>query len=200
MQSPKVANDLNRLVMGVHLLTNLGELDMIRFLFGVKRIKHEHGIYRVADFGKAIATRVKDSPLADLFQLPSSAGLTHITFGPVGDWFIVCSQQAMFKQCLAVANDPDNSLTQWQDDQLIPLNDTHDQLLVSGISRIADIAPLVNDAADYWRISGMREKSGPYDAPLQWLASVLRHRRALQFQLWRTSDNTLRGRLDVLGP
>ncbi len=199
MKDRRVAHDLDRLVMGVHFFANLGELDLLRSLFGIKQIQATDATYRVADFGDAIAKRVEGSPFADLLQMPDTAGLTHVTFGTIGDWYVICSQEAAFKQCLAAFADPADHLTNTDDFRAFRFDDSHDQLLINGVMRISELAPMVHDAADFWKLTGMGERHGPYDAPLRWIADALRHRRAFYLQLWRDGETRLRGHMRVIG-
>lgn len=195
MSDRRVARDLDRLVVGVHRLVNLGELDLLRMVFGVRRIRDKGEPYHVANFGDAVMKHVKGSPLADLLQMPSNAGLTHLTFGPVGDWYVVCSQEAMFLDCRAAIEEESARISPLQVlDAGAPPN-----LLASGFTRVGKLAPMLNDAADFWQLSGLGKSRSRYDAPMRWLAKGLQHRQSVTMRLWREGPTRLRGRLQVTG-
>ncbi len=62
---------------------------------------HNGNAYSVVNFGKAFA---------DKFNFPTLAGSLRLTYGQVGDWYIVTTHDDFYKRCIDAAKDPKKSL------------------------------------------------------------------------------------------
>jgi len=106
LNSPSVAGDLDRLLRTLHLLATLGSFELGKTLFGIDAAKEGDVTFTVADFGSALIRWIKDPVLAALVNLPGPAGLRRIAFGRIGDWYVVCSQESFFRECVRASTDP----------------------------------------------------------------------------------------------
>lgn len=95
-----VADSLDRIVRTLHMLATLGRLDVGHAIFGVSAVKEQGIPFKVADFGSALVRWIKDPAVAAVANLPEPAGLRRIAFGRIGDWYVVCSQEDLFRQCV----------------------------------------------------------------------------------------------------
>ena len=227
MNDPGVANDLNRIVGGLHFMANVGQLDLIEGVFGGRQVKSPDGLeYRIADFGDAIVKQIKDPEAARMFKLPDAAGLTHITYGPIGSWFVICSQESLFKECAAAHADASLRFMATDTFATFPL-EMREGLLISALTRAPQLAALTQELNRYWEkmeaksreaaVPGARpelaattKKKEDEDAPasgarkvrqpMEWVANAIKHRDSFYMQVWRDSDGDLRGMLSTIAP
>jgi len=215
LTNPAVADDLDRMVRGVHFLLSASRLDLASGLFGVRRVKRDGLEYQVADFGPAIQRRVGDASIRRLTNLPSSAGLTKLTFGRIGDYYVICSQEAFFRDWHEAEQEPSRRLTSapgFDDFRL----EERPRLLASFLLRAPELGELLHQVADYWRIAqpkpqppavamptpirSREPKPDTIEQPLRWIADGLRYRQSFSVQLWRDRGKHLYGRLRVVPP
>lgn len=227
MNDPAVANDLNRIVGGLHFMANVGQLDLIEGVFGGKQVKTPEGLeYRIADFGDALVKEIKDPEAARMFKLPDAAGLTHITYGPIGSWFVICSQESLFKECAAAHADESLRFTATDTFATFPI-EMREGLMISALTRAPQLAALTHDLNRYWEKmeAKAREAGGPVAKPvpaaneaknddedeatsgarkvrqpMEWVANAIKHRDSFYMQVWRDSDGDLRGMLSTIAP
>ncbi len=102
---PGVARDLDGLIRTLHFLVTLTSWEVGKALFGVDGKKEGATPFQVAEFGDTLIRHIKDPALAALANLPAPAGLRRIAFGRIGEWYVVCSQEAFFRQCVRAASD-----------------------------------------------------------------------------------------------
>jgi len=94
------AEGLDRIVRTLHMLATLGRLDVGHAFFGVDVVEEQGVPFKVADFGWALVRWIKDPAVAAVANLPEPAGLRRIAYGRIGDWYVVCSQETLFRQCV----------------------------------------------------------------------------------------------------
>lgn len=212
---PAVAVELDRLVRYAHFLLSLGELDVVQGFFGVRTVEKSGVRFSVADFGRAIARRIEDPQFAKLVNLPSSAGLTQISFGRIGEWYVLCSQEAFFEQCIDALADRTLRLEADPEYARFPFDD-HPRLILSALTRAPQLGALLENVADYYRKSQLdpdnlpaREAAAPpsephpdrIEEPMRWIAGALQQRQSFSIQLWRDDDpkktTTLHGLLRI---
>jgi len=95
-----VAKNLDSVIRTLHFLATLGRFDLANALFGVSTAEEQGHRFKVADFGSTLVRWIKDPGLAALANLPGAAGLRHIAFGRIDDWYLICTQEAFFRQCV----------------------------------------------------------------------------------------------------
>ena len=104
-----VAKALNDVMGTFHFLATLGALEFKRSIFGISKREYKGSSYTVADFGDGIVARLPESFLLPLVDLPEPSGLHKLSFGRVGDWYVVSSQEACFEACIDAAENPKES-------------------------------------------------------------------------------------------
>ena len=205
LKDPSAAKDLDRLISRVHFFANLGELDLIRSLFGIRRVKAGGTSFHVADFGRAISKRLRDPHLSPLIRLPSSAGLTRLSFGRIGQWYVICSQEAFYRRCIEAEADPGKRFDQTDLFRQFTF-ESKPRLAVSAVTRARELSALLDNTVSYYErahteAGAKRQASrrlGDLQEPLRLFAEALKHRHCFYLQLWHDDEGTLRGKLQVV--
>jgi hypothetical protein len=219
MNDASVAHDLDRIVGGLRFLANVGELDVIGGVFGGKEVESDGLRYRIADFGKTLVKQIKDAETARMFKLPDAAGLTHLTYGRLGQWYVVCTQEALYKECAAAYAKKELQLGQSPAFATFPFQ-MREGLLISGLTRAPELAALTRELSGYWE--KMEEKArkeaglpAPKDPdapdapgsgarkirrPMEWIANAVKHRDSFYVQVWRDKEGDLLGHLSTVDP
>ncbi|MBI1371473.1 MAG: hypothetical protein GC159_01745 [Phycisphaera sp.] len=150
LKSPDGAAKLDSLIRSVHMILTLTEFNVVGTIFGVHREAAGDVSYAVADFGRALARRVKDPSLARLVNLPTTAGLQRLSFGRIGEWYVVSSQESFFRRCVDTYNDKSQRLDAAPDYAEFEFDDGA-SLLMSSITRAPKLAALLGEVHDYWQ-------------------------------------------------
>lgn len=195
--TPEMAKQLDGLVRMVHLILSLGELNPVQTVFGIRRLSHGGVFYHEADFGRAIARRFDDNELGRLANLPDAAGLTRLSFGRVGDWYIVCSQRSFFHRCIDAEADPSLRLVASPEFDTFGFTE-RPRLLASAFTRAPALSRLVDGVADFYRRAQLdhdnllaaqidtptQPRHRDIESPLRYIAGALKHRRTFSLQMW----------------
>jgi hypothetical protein len=150
LKDRSVKSDLDLLVMRTHMVANLVELDVIKTFFGMRIETEGQTKFTVGDFGQAIAKRINDPKMATLLKLPSSAGLTQLSFGRIGDWYVLCSQEAFFRQCVVAASQSEKRLTAVSDFNQFEFK-KHPRQLAAIITRAPQLSTMLNSVESFWQ-------------------------------------------------
>ncbi len=218
LKDPAVALELDRIVRGVHFLLSVGGLELGQSLFGMQSVHMGEVNYHIANFGPVLAQRIKDPQYVRLVRLPSSAGLTKVTFGRIGQWYVVCSQEAYFRRWAEADADDTRRFTQSPEFNGSDFH-THPRLILSAMTQAPQLTALMQEVAAYWKKAGEQqldqpvkpmpkalaafdteteEISGPLDEPMRWVADGLRRTHSFNVQIWREGDTEVRGELHVV--
>ena len=229
MKDPTVASDLDTIVRRSHLAANMMELDVIKTIFGFRSVRFGRVRFTVADFGRAIAKRIKDPKMAALLKLPSSAGLTRLSFGRIGSWYLICSQEAFFKQCVEAHDRKRPVLSDTAPFRRFQLR-SHSKMIATVITRADALRSMLEDIDRFWedftskhddeiraaeadKPKGRTAASGPASrrrktarrrsdraqSPLRWISGAMEQRRSFALQMWLDSDSHLVGSLNLVG-
>lgn len=216
---PRVTQDLDRILKGVHFLLSVSRLDLAQGFMGVRQVKRDGLEYHVADLGPTVQKMVGDdeSDLAKMIRLPSDAGLTRIAFGRIGRQYVVCTQEAFFLRWSEAMADPGARLMRSEDFASFRF-DAKPSLIASGLVRADLLGELLRQVADYWeqaqaalesrpartvsqeeRKRREREEAERVRRPMRWVADGLRHRQSFSIQLWsdESAEDITRGRLSM---
>lgn len=219
LTDPDVADELDSIVRGLHFVMSTSRFDLAKGLFGVRHIKAGGLDYHVADFGPVLQSRIENEGFKRLADLPSSAGLTKITFGRINNDYVICSQEAFFHDWKRAREDASLRLESSVEFGGFGL-EPRPHLLASFVTRSPKLGALLKDVADYWKRAQAAgavapKKPEPKDRPvkaepkkvddgieqpLRWIADGLRHRRSFSMQLWRDDRPRLYGKLRIAGP
>lgn len=170
------AADLDRLADGLILLLNFKTLEL--GIDPVARGKSElqGHVYQNADIGAVFAAAQKQPKLADLLK---------IAYGRIGDWYVVCSQESAYRQCIESGVAPALKIA----------SDSAGQVpIASGMIRPAQAAAVFKAFAAAHRDSSFppfQEAAGK----LIELSAMLEHYSSLQVAFDRQADDFISGRL-----
>jgi hypothetical protein len=225
LNDPKVAADLDRICSGIHFLVSISQFALREGFFGVEEIEQtvdkEELTYHRADFGPILRATGKGTLLAKLASLPNAKGLTRIAFGRIGDFYVICTQEAFFRRWKEAESGHATRLSGADDFAKFEFQD-HDGLILSALTRGRELSELVNEAIAFLEQSGEQDDSSEekpdkdkkskaedekskddedtdkITKPLQWLANGLEESKTFSVQVWHTDDGLLHGRLVVL--
>ena len=229
LKDRNVSARLDEMLRRAHSLVALSELNVIKSLFGGARVvKYGDVRYTVLNFGSSLSAKVKDPVFASLMRLPNAAGFNKLCFGRIGDWYVVCSQETFFRQCVAAHEDPQKAIGVDRAFTGVPF-ESKPQLLMSALLRAPEMASMLEEARGFWKrfeeaaarkavqptpavasktppaksaaatispLLGRRSKE--FDQPLEWIAHAFKSRHSFYVQLWRESDEAVRGRLQLI--
>jgi hypothetical protein len=219
LKDPAVAADLDRVIKGVHFLLSLGNFELGQSLFGIRAVSEGSMRYHVADFGPVLAQRFKDPQFSRLVNLPSSAGLTRVTFGRVGGYYVVCSQEAYFRQWIAADAGASQTFSQTSAVGSFSLR-RRPNLILYGVTLAPQLSAMFDEVAAYWAKVGTpptaaptrpatvldtaqaeaQRLTDPVEKPLVWVSDGIRRQHSFHIQLWREDPTTLRGELRTFTP
>ena len=94
MTDAAVAPDLQRAMDQLVVLFNLLTLEWGTPAAAMREVQHEGVAYRVAELGPALAQRLK---------MPQYSGVVGVSYGTVGEWFVVTSHPVVHQQCIEAA-------------------------------------------------------------------------------------------------
>lgn len=212
MKDPSVAADLDRIVGGLHFFTSLGRLDLIGGMMGGKTVQ-QHGLtYKVTDFGSTLTRALKDAEMKRMFQLPDVQAMTKLTHGPIGPWYVVCTQEALFLEWAQAYAQEEKRLTHSPGFQHFRF-ENREGLIMSGMMRAPQFAELMKGVSAYWakieaRAAGRDEDAAapPESAgerirkPMEWIGDAIKRRDSFTVQVWRDPQGDLAGKLTVVEP
>lgn len=212
MKDPAVAADLDRIVGGLHFLTSLQRLDLIGGMIGGRTVQQQGLTYRVTDFGTTLTKALKDPELKRMFQLPDVQAMTRLTHGPIGPWYVVCTQEALFIEWAQAYADENKRLTHSPHFQHFTF-EKREGLIMSGLMRAPQFAALMKGVSAYWakmeaRAAGRDEDTAaPADSagerirkPMEWIGDAIKRRDSFTVQVWRDPQGDLAGKLTVVEP
>ena len=225
MKDPDVANELSRIVGGLHFMADVSRLDLLGGIMGSRSVSKNGLTYRIADFGDALTKQIKDPESARMFKLPNAAGLTSLTYGRIGDWFVICSQESLYHECAAAYADESLRFTSSSDFSRYPFEDK-ERLIMSALTQAPQLAALTKELDQFWERmeSQAKAQAAPADTetsksapeidsaddaavakgsrrirqPMEWIADAIKHRDSFYMQVWRDSEGNLRGQMSTV--
>lgn len=90
MNDASVVNDMNQMFDNVVMLANVAVMNFEAGLIPQRTESYGGSTFKVAELGK---------PIAQGLQFPEMAPV-QIVYGAIGDYYVVCSQEEFFKQCV----------------------------------------------------------------------------------------------------
>ncbi len=150
MKDPGVTAELNRIVGGLHFLADVSRLDLLGGIIGSRTVRKDGLTYRIADFGDTLTRQIKDPETARMFKLPDAAGLTRLTYGRVGDWFLICTQESLYHECAAAHADESLRFTGGKDFARYSF-EQKDRLIMSALTQAPELAALTAELNRFWQ-------------------------------------------------
>lgn len=90
MKDATVANDMNMMFDNVVMLANVAVMNFEAGLIPQRTAEYGGATFKVAEIGKPIAQGVEFPEIAPM----------QIVYGTIGDYYVVCTQEQFFKQCV----------------------------------------------------------------------------------------------------
>jgi hypothetical protein len=100
MRDAKVADDLTAMVDNAMLVASVATVNWGTPPIMTQNARYGDHRYHIADVGVALAVRTKRDELMQV----------RLSYGPVGDWFVICSNDQYFNTCIDAAEDESKQL------------------------------------------------------------------------------------------
>jgi len=214
LKDPSVAEPLDHICSRLHFLSSVGRLALAEGFFGIRPVTQRGLDYHVADFGPVVRATSRGTLLERLASLPASSALTRVTYGRIGEYYVVCSNETFFHDWQRTTAGHAERLDAADDFKDFEF-ETHDGLIFSGLTRGQALAALLREAAEFVRKSTGDEEvekaveaeksakaekraTSRIEQPLRWIADGLKQSVSFSFQVWHGDDGYLRGRMVVL--
>ena len=101
LKDPDVAADLTKAIDGLMFVANLAAAKWEGPLVEVKAQTHSDVTFQNANIGSALAHRTQRDELRPL----------SLSYGRIGQWYVICTQDQFFQQCIDANLNPTSSLT-----------------------------------------------------------------------------------------
>jgi hypothetical protein len=222
LRDPSAGPMLDGMIASAYRLVQLSAGDLVRTVLpGIRTRRHAGFTYRVADFGQSLSGQVTDPFWSKLLDLPQGAGLQRLSYGRVGDWWIVCSQEAFMRQCIEAQRDPQQRIA-GSARLAAHAMETRSDLLLSAVMDGEAFGQMVDQASAYWQRMTQASARQPtsksaapprpqepatppairhdpaMDQPLKWLAEAYGTRQNFKLQVWRENPVVVAGRMELL--
>jgi hypothetical protein len=198
LKDGSVSADLDRILNSVLVFANLATMQWAVDPIAMTTSEYSGSKYSVADMGK---------PLSQKAKRPEIAGLVKLTYGRVGDWYVICSHETFYRQCVDAAAGK-SALSAAADFKAMPLKD-HGQAIMSGFVRAPRLGDHIQTWLDYARpkypqVFADAEQVDP-DRPvakavrgLTVLRGALNHYRSMSLQTYRGEGDVMRAKADII--
>jgi hypothetical protein len=197
LKDKAVADDLTKAIDGLMFLANFAAANWKGPGVEVKEISHGKVSFRSANVGAALAHRS---------QRDEVRAVT-LSYGPVGDWYIVCTQDQFFRQCIDASLDSTTSLIASRAFTSMPLKN-HEGTIVTAVLRPAALSAHVNTWLAHWKQvrpqvieASTAADPGTPEAQLvrgaRIVAGLLDHYQSMSLQAYRDGDG-IAAQADVL--
>lgn len=198
LKDASVGDDLDRILNSSLVFANLATMQWAVDPIGLTTGEYNGSKYSVADMGK---------PLSQKARRPEIAGLVKLTYGRIGDWYVICSHEKFYRQCLDAAAGK-AALAAAADFKAIPMKD-HGQAIVSGFVRAPRLGDHIQTWLDYARpkypqVFADAEQLDPARPAakavrgLTVLRGLLGHYQSMSLQTYRGDGDTLRAKADLI--
>lgn len=185
---PKVADDLSQAINGLIIVANFAAAKWELPLVEVKELAHSGASYRSANIGAALAKR------ADRDELKPVT----LTYGRVGDWYIVCTHDDFFTQCIDADLDSARKLTASDAFTRMPVKD-REAPVATAVLRPKALAAHIETWLSHWKevrpdlvaSSAKPEPASPEAHLIRGagiLSGLLDHYQSMSLQAYRDGD------------
>ena len=140
MKDVTVASDLTNVINQMMLFANMATMQWKTEPVVVKDVQYKNTSFRSANLGIALSQRAERAELAKMT----------ISYGRIGDFFVVCTQDEFFKDCIDAHDDSTKSLIATKDFSTMALKD-HKSPVVSFVLRPQELSSQINSLLAYWK-------------------------------------------------
>ncbi len=197
MKDATVAADLDRAVNGVLVLANLATLRWKTDPIAMGQAEYAGQSYHTADLGAAISQAAKK---------PELKAVVKIAYGRVGDYYVICTHEAYFKQCLDTLK-AGEKLGDAADVKAMGLKESASPI-GTGLLRPGLLAAHVQTwlsriEKDHPELTEQSKLPEPPEGPARGLkaarvlSGVLRYYKGMNMQLTRDGEGVLRGQINI---
>ena len=197
LKDPAVADDLTRVFDGLMLLANIATVQWQTQPIVVAGASYHETSYRTAGLGAALAERTGRPELATL----------KLSYGRVGDWYVLCTQDTFFKRCIDASGDATAALVNSPAFKAMAVGEQRGAI-ATYVARPAAVARHMQTWISHWqkvRPAVIASAVGDPQTPeakgvkgVMILTHVLAHFKSVSFQAHVAEGGELRGRLDVV--
>lgn len=117
----QVTRDLQQIIDNAMLVASVNTAAWGTPPILIQNGRHDHHRYHIAEVGAVLANHTKRDELIQV----------RFSYGQVGQWFVACSSERVFNQCLDAQADPLLRLTADPDFKAMPLNDMKKPILTA---------------------------------------------------------------------
>jgi hypothetical protein len=139
LANPAVAADLTKAIDGLMIVANFAAAKWQVPPIEVKELKHGDATFRSANIGAALAQRAGRDEFKPIT----------LTYGRVGQWYVVCTQDAFFTQCVDAETDPAQRFAGSKSVAAMPLKD-HEAPIATAVLRPSALAAHVQTWLNHW--------------------------------------------------
>ncbi len=190
-----VADDVTRMIDGVLLLANFTMAKWEVEPIVVKETKYKDVPFKTANIGIALSQRVQRPELKSLV----------LSYGRVGDWYIICSQDHFYRKCIEAELTPATSLSQSESFKALGLKD-YDEPIAAAFMKPEHLSRHVQSWLDHWqrvRPEVFKTLDEPKTAEAQFIRGIqiakglLSQFDSISVQIHRRGDDMV-ARLDIM--
>jgi len=187
LHDPTVAEDLTLLADNALMVANITGYDQDVPSITFVRGEYRKVTYRKAHAGAMLVKRTGRKELAPLT----------LTYGRIGNWYVVCTHDWFFRQCIDADADPKRRLTANAAFAAMPLSDVRDPVMTAMLRGPAAAAHL-RTWVRYWQAADRDNAMQDMTTHAAGLVEVLDGYQSLTAQFYKTEDRALAGRLDLV--
>ncbi len=195
LRDSAAADALQRVMNSIVLLANIRTADWNVDAIDTTTHEYRGQHFTIADIG---------TPLAQRAQRPELANL-HLVWGRVGHWFVLCTHEALFRQCLDAHADPARSLNHRPEAAALS---AQPEQVVAGLIHSPALAQLLQEWTQYFEtqhgaaLAAAATRPGAplarFHKAMKVLLPLMQNSRGFTFHLTTSKDHTLQGELTLL--
>jgi len=197
LKDAKVADDLTKAIDGLMIVANFAASKWEVPMVEVKELSHKGSTYRAANVGAALAQRAGRDEFKPIT----------LTYGRVGEWYIVCTQDTYFTQCIDANADPSLAFASSKSVAAMPLKE-HAGAVATAVLRPAALSSHIATWLAHWQqVRPEVVKSAAQTDPptpeaqvvrgARVLSGLLDHYQSMSLQAYRDGDG-IAARADVV--
>ena len=187
LRDPAVAEELTVLADNVLRVANLSGGNQKVPPIPVQRDKHGGVAYRKAHAGPRLVAQTGRKELAPLT----------LTYGRIGNWYVVCTHDWFFRQCIDAQADPQRRLATDEAFAAMPLKDVQNPVVTVTLRGPAAAAHL-RTWVRYWQSAARGQASDDFATRAADVADILGGYKSITAQFHKSDDDALVGRLDLV--
>ena len=139
LRDRKLADEFDKAMNGLLIMLNIAAAQWDVPDVEVRTVEHAGATFTVAEVGSLLAARTQRPELKAL----------NLSYGRIGDWYVLCSQDQFFKQCIDADQNPSKNLASFAEFKAMAL-EAHDRPILTAILRPSALAAHVKTWLAHW--------------------------------------------------